>query len=263
LNKFISKAGHLLRTFGFSPNQFLPAVKGIPYYFRNKKELNKQLESSGSGFNITAYYPCFSDRFDKSGSIPLHYFYQDLYVARKLYGNSPKQHVDIGSRIDGFVAHTAVFREIEVIDIRDIKDTIPNVHFIRADLMADNFSYKNYCDSVSCLHTIEHFGLGRYGDPVNVNGHIRGLKNITGMLKPGGRLYLSTVIGSQRIEFDAHRVFSVRYLLELVQADYDIECFSYIDDNNNFFPSAELTEKNIDNNFNCHYGCGIFELIKK
>ncbi len=263
MNKFLSKAGHLLRTFGFSPNRFIPALKGIPYYFRNKKELKEQLTSSGSGFSISAYYPCFSDRFDKSGSMPLHYFYQDLYCARKLFKNNPHKHVDIGSRIDGFVAHAAVFREIEVIDIRDIKDKIPDVHFIRADLMSENFSYIDYCDSVSCLHTIEHFGLGRYGDPVNVNGHIRGLNNITMMLKHGGRLYLSTVIGPQRIEFDAHRVFSVRYLMDLVKADYEIECFSYIDDNNNFYPSAELTEKNIGNNFNCHYGCGIFELIKK
>ncbi|HOJ08129.1 MAG TPA: DUF268 domain-containing protein, partial [Ignavibacteriaceae bacterium] len=118
-------------------------------------------------------------------------------------------------------------------------------------------------DSVSCLHTIEHFGLGRYGDPVDVNGHLKGLKNITNMLKKNGRLYLSTVIGPQRIEFDAHRVFSVKYLIELIEENFIIENFSFIDDKNKLYISAELSEKNIQNNFNCSYGCGIFELIKK
>ena len=263
MNKFFSKAGHLVRTFGFSPRSIIPAVKGIPYYFRNKKELKKQLSQINPDFEITTYFPCFGDRFEKSGSVPLHYFYQDLYVARKLFENNPLKHVDIGSRIDGFVAHAAVYREIEVIDIRDINDEIPNVKFIRADLMSDHFSYVDYCDSVSCLHSIEHFGLGRYGDPVDVHGHIRGLQNITRMLRHGGRLYLSTVIGPQRIEFDAHRVFSIRYLIGLLEKDYRIECFSYIDDQNNFHPSAELTEDNINENFFCNYGCGIFELIRK
>ena len=30
------------------------------------------------------------------------------------------------------------------------------------------------CDSLSCLHTVEHIGLGRYGDPVNCDGHLVG-----------------------------------------------------------------------------------------
>ena len=250
-----------MRTFGFSPRHFFSAVKGIPFFFHNMKSIKSQL--SGSEFKISSYYPCFSDRFETSGSIPMHYFYQDLYVARRLYENNPHKHVDIGSRIDGFVAHVAVFREIEVIDIRDIKNTIPNVQFIRADLMSEDFGFAGYCDSISCLHTIEHFGLGRYGDPVNKDGHITGLKNISRMLKQGGRLYLSTVIGPQRIEFDAHRVFSVRYLIDHLEKTYRIENFSYIDDDNNFYPSAELTNDNVENNFHCNYGCGIFELIKK
>ena len=263
MKKLFSKTSLVIRSFGVSPGSFFPALKGIPYYFRNLRELKRQLSSGDSEFKISGYYPCLPDRFENSGSVPLHYFFQDLYVARRLYQNNPHKHVDIGSRLDGFVSHVAVFRAIEVIDIRDMKNNIPNVQFIRADLMADNFGYHDYCDSVSCLHTIEHFGLGRYGDPVNADGHILGLKNITGILKKGGRLYLSTVIGPQRIEFDAHRVFSVRYLIGLLEKDYSIERFSYVDDNNHFYPSAELSEKDIANNFNCNYGCGIFELVKK
>ena len=257
------KTTRLLSTLGFSPKQLILALKGFPYFFRNKKELRKQLSKSKIPFSITNYYPCPVDRFDQAGTIPLHYFHQDLYVARRLFENNPSKHVDIGSRLDGFIAHAAVFRQIEVMDIREIRNEIPNVIFLRTDLMSNDFGLNDYCDSVSCLHTIEHFGLGRYGDPVDINGHIKGLNNIVKMLKKNGRLYLSTVIGSQRIEFDAHRVFSVQYLIDLLDKNFSIERFSYIDDENNLHPSAELSEANINDNFGCNYGCGIFELIKK
>jgi hypothetical protein len=32
-----------------------------------------------------------------------------------------------------------------------------------------------YCDSLSCLHALEHFGLGRYGDPIDPRGHEKGI----------------------------------------------------------------------------------------
>ncbi len=254
---------NLLNTFGISPKQFFHSFRGIPYFFQNRREIKKQLTKADTPFRITDYYPCLNDRFDSAGIFPLHYFYQDLYVAQRLYKNNPQKHIDIGSRVDGFIAHVASFREIEVFDIRDIANSIPNVRFIKADLMSDNFNLINYCDSVSCLHAIEHFGLGRYGDTIDVNGYIKGIKNIVRILKKGGRFYFSTIIGPQRIEFDAHRVFSLNYLLELLENDFLMERFSYIDDENNFHNSPELSNNNIINNFYCNYGCGIFELIKK
>jgi len=67
---------------------------------------------------------------------------------------------------------------------------------------------------------MEHFGLGRYGDPVNYDGYLLGLNNLYQILKIGGKLYFSVPIGPQRIEFDAHRVFSLSYLLELFYGKY-------------------------------------------
>lgn len=82
------------------------------------------------------------------------------------------------------------------------------------------------------------------------------------MLKSGGMFYFSTPIGEQRIEFNAHRVFSVGFLLSLFTDDYELKSFSFIDDNNHFHPEAKLNDENIKNNFGCTYGCGIFELQK-
>ncbi len=263
MRNLFSKINYLLKSFGLSPGQFFLSLKSLPYFIRNVSKIKKQLAASEDhSFQIASYYPCLGDRFDKAGSIPLHYFHQDLYVAQRILQRSSYKHVDIGSRIDGFVAHMAASREIEVFDIRHITKQISNVHFIQADLMSDNFDLSNYCDSISCLHAIEHFGLGRYGDKVDVDGHIKGLNNITRMLTNGGRFYMSTVIGPQRIEFDAHRVFSVKYLLELFKESFTLERFSYIDDDNSLHISAELSKENISNNFSCYYGCGIFELVK-
>ena len=121
----------------------------------------------------------------------------------------------------------------------------------------------NYTDSISSLHAIEHFGLGRYGDPIDYYGHIKAIKNISEMLQKGGRFYFSVPIGSQRIEFNAHRVFSVQYLIDLLKENFLIEQFSYIDDKEDFYENIELTEELVETNFNCNFGCGIFELIKK
>jgi Caenorhabditis protein of unknown function, DUF268 len=260
--KIFSKTGTYLKSFGIFPKIFTNGLKGLTYYFSNKSELKKQIKESNGSFKITGTLPCPADRFENAGSIPLHYFHQDLLIAGKVFKNNPRKHVDVGSRIDGLIAHIASFRPVEVLDIRELKDSISNVKFIKADLMDSDFSISNYTDSLSCLHAIEHFGLGRYGDKVDLNGHLKGLDNLYNILENGGRFYLSTLIGPQRIEFDAHRVFSVKYLLDLFEHKYKIESFSYINDDNTLFENAPLTEENISNNFSCTYGCGIFEMTK-
>lgn len=159
--------------------------------------------------------PCLYDWFEEGGSTRNEYFWQDLYVARKISRASPRTHVDIGSRIDGFVAHVASFREIEVFDIRPVTSKIEGIVFKQADLMNPPPALAGYCDSLSCLHALEHFGLGRYGDPIDPLGSVAGLKNMTALLEPGGVFYLSVPIGIERVEFNAHRVFDPLKLVQL------------------------------------------------
>jgi hypothetical protein len=132
-----------------------------------------------------------------------------------IFESRPARHVDVGSRVDGFVAHVASFREIEVFDIRTITTQIPGVIFKQADLMKPVKGMAGYCDSLSCLHALEHFGLGRYGDPVDPLGFKHGLVNMASLLREGGVFYLSVPIGIERIEFNAHRVFDPRHIVEL------------------------------------------------
>jgi SAM-dependent methyltransferase len=238
-------------------------LKEFPAFLREYAEIRRQAEKVGKDFPFTKLYPCLEEKDGESGIIAEHYFLQDLFVAQKIFQINPSRHVDIGSRIDGFVAHVASFREIEVFDVRGQNLDIANIRFTRADLTAEDFSFVDYCDSLSCLHAMEHFGLGRYGDRLNYRGHLVGWDNMFRMLKQGGKFYFSVPIGEQRIEFNAHRVFSVAYLLHLMEGRYDIDSFSYINNENRLITHAVLDERSVGNNFGCHYGCGIFELTKR
>jgi SAM-dependent methyltransferase len=160
--------------------------------------------------------PCVHDWDEPGGMANSEYFLQDLLVARLVFRARPKKHVDIGSRVDGFVAHVASFREIEVFDVRPNDARVPGITFAQADFMRDT-ALRGYCDSVSCLHALEHFGLGRYGDPIDVDGPDRGLHSIARLLQPRGTLYLSVPVGRARVEFNAHRVFDPGRLVAAAQ----------------------------------------------
>lgn len=245
------------------PIKALRSLRGIWYYCNDFDILKGQELSSARVFAFGKQYPCLEERFAESGSASGHYFHQDLLVARRICANNPVTHVDVGSRIDGFVAHVASFRSIEVFDIRPLFNIIPNIKFRQTDLMAPvDETLENYCDSLSCLHALEHFGLGRYGDPVNYDGYILGLNNLSKILKKGGKLYLSIPIGPQRIEFNAHRVFSVSFLLECLSGKYALDQFSFVDDQGELHENVTITDKDLKKNFDCRYGCGIFEMTK-
>jgi SAM-dependent methyltransferase len=241
--------------------KLLKKINSYKLYLQNLKELKKQ-KANDVTFVFGKKRRFLKDRFQESGTMSGHYFHQDLYVARKIFQHKPIRHVDIGSRTDGFVAHVAVFREIEIFDIREQTKKVKNIIFKKADLTRLPDNLINYCDSISSLHAIEHFGLGRYNDPVDYYGYLKAIDNIARILGPGGIFYFSVPIGKQRIEFNAHRVFSVAYLLELLDKNFTIKSFSYVNDAGDFFEEVALTKDEIERNFGCWYGCGIFELIK-
>jgi SAM-dependent methyltransferase len=247
--------------FGIDPIKFISSLRGLPYFFVDFFYFIIQ-QSKRSDFRVTMIHPILYDRFESSGTMSGHYFHQDLYVAKEIYKRNPLRHIDIGSRIDGFVTHVAVFRKIEIIDIREQKNKAYNIHFTQADLMKLPSSLVEASDSVSCLHSIEHFGLGRYGDPIDCEGHIKAINNIHSILKRDGIFYFSTPIGPQRIEFNAQRVFSIDYLLDLIEDKFKVISFSYVDDKGEFFENTPLTDSEIKKNYNCLFGCGIFILKK-
>lgn len=242
---------------GFNPMNFLKTILFIPRYIYG---LIFFLKNSGE-IKIHTLYPQTLDYSDSSGVAKGHYFHQDIIVARWVYEDSPVRHVDIASRVDGFVSHLAVFREVEVFDIRRLSTNESNINFVQHDMMSP--SDISNIESISCLHSIEHFGLGRYGDPLDVNGHIKGFENICKMLKKGGVFYFSTPIGPLRIEFNAHRVFSISYIIDHFLKPNDMEVLqcTVVNDNSIILNDLDISQ-GIYDNFNCKYGVIILKLKK-
>lgn len=195
--------------FGIDLRKMLRSVRGLPRYARDFLRFR-----SGYAGRIELL-PCLHDWYEEGGATKSEYFWQDLLVARRIFEAKPEKHVDVGSLVGGFVAHVASFRGIEVFDVRPISTQIPGVTFRKADLMQPLAGMADYCDSLSCLHALEHFGLGRYGDPIDPRGFERGFANMAALLKQGGTFYLSVPIGIDRVEFNAHRVFDPRSIVKL------------------------------------------------
>ena len=252
----------LLASFGIQPKLIWASLKGWPFFRRELREIKRQLKNN-KDFTITRWYPVLRERWSTNGELTDHYFHEDLLVAQRIFENKPVLHVDVGSRVDGFVAHVASFRTIEVFDIRPQTTNVRNIRFVTADFMNIPASLTDYTDSLSSLNVIEHFGLGRYGDPIDADGHLKGLHHMHNVLKQGGKFYFSTPIGPQRIEFNAHRVFSMTYLMQLFEPLYHMDHFSFVDDGGVLHENEPLTPEKIKANLGCYFGFGIFEMTKK
>jgi hypothetical protein len=146
------------KLFGIDLAMIKNSLKGIRMYQSEYSEIKKQ-KGSDTTFPFGKDFPILADRYLSSGTMSGHYFHQDLLVAQKIFKNNPNNHIDIGSRTDGFVSHLAVFREVEIIDIRPQVSKTPNIVFKQADLMQLPDGMIDAYDSLSSLHAIEHFGF--------------------------------------------------------------------------------------------------------
>ncbi len=207
--------------------------------------------------------PCIHDWKDSAGSTSTEYFWQDLLVAQLIHQAQPRRHVDVGSRIDGFVAHVAAFRQIEVFDVRPLTSNIPGVVFKQADLMNQDAAMKGVTDSLSCLHALEHFGLGRYGDPINPAGFDLGMKSLAHLLETGGSLYLSCPAGNDVVFYNAHRALAphtVRQQAEL--AGLSLKRAWLFDSNAGHLTGPHMPEDVPDRPMGEHISLGIYEFLK-
>ena len=208
---------------------------------------------------IDSYYPILHDYSDISGVANGHYFHQDLLVSQFVFTAKPERHLDVASRVDGFVAHVASFRELDVLDIRPLPDSgHPNIRFVQADLMKPLPKFKGGYPSVSCLHALEHFGLGRYTDSINPDGHLIGFRAIGDLVALGGIFYISVPVGRSRVEFNAQRVFDPREIERWGVDEFHLERFDYVDDAGALHRLASPEDA-----IGLEFGCGIYTLRRK
>lgn len=202
---------NLTRQFGIDPVSLMRGLGGVPRYLKQLFSFILLIKR----FNIRVS-PALLDFRTNSGSSDGHYFWQDLLCAQWIFQVNPSKHFDIGSRIDGYIAHLLSFREVTLLDIRPNSLEIPNLKIVIGDAQEGLEEFSNLFDSVSSLHSIEHFGLGRYGDKLQVDGHESGLINIASCVKVGGLLYVSFPIGASKVEFNSQRIIDPLWPLKIL-----------------------------------------------
>ena len=243
--------------YGIDVRRAVRSIRNTPRFARTASAYHRQ-QSTAGGLPLSWRHvrPFLADAIDEAGALDSEYFYQDWWVAREVLRESPRTHLDIGSRIDGFLSHMLVFREIEFVDVRRVDLQIPGFHPIKGDARKLEMFDAESRDSISCLHALEHFGLGRYGDEIDPRGHERAAAEISRVLARRGYAYVSVPVGRERLEFNGQRVFAPDTVQKMFST-LTLERFCAIDDGGQFVedadPSAYAAARD---------ACGIFKFFK-
>lgn len=207
--------------------------------------------------SIFDFYPQIKDRTIKT-SFDRHYVYHTSWAVRKVKEFNPQKHVDISSTLY-FCGTLSAYIPVDFYDYRPAELKLFNLQSKHADLTQLPFE-NDSIHSLSCMHTVEHIGLGRYGDPIDPEGDIRACSELSRVLQPGGQLIFVTPIGKSKIEFNAHRIYSFEQVLELFP-NLQLKEFSIVTDlpeQGDFIEHANpeiVTDQN--------YACGLFTFTKK
>jgi len=221
------------------------------YQFLRFRSLSRGSGRSGS-VRWRDQFPCLSDatgttRFDR------HYVYHSAWAARVLAATRPAVHVDISSSLY-FVTNLSAFIPVEFYDYRPASISLPGLTSGRADLCDLPFADASV-QSLSCMHVVEHIGLGRYGDPLDPCGDLKAMAELQRVVAADGTLLFVVPVGAPRTCFNAHRIYSYDQILTAF-ADLKLVEFALICDDAEgggllVAPSPAVVARQ-------PYGCGCF-----
>lgn len=202
------------------------------------------------------YYPCLHDKTSNTDFEP-HYTYHPAWAARVLAELKPEFHVDISSTLS-FCTIASAFCKIKFFDFRPASIYLDNLEIGRADLTKLHFD-DNSIKSLSCMHVVEHIGLGRYGDLVDPQGDVKAINELTRVLAFGGSLLFVVPVGMQKLAFNAHRIYSYSQVISYFP-NLSLKQFVLIPDEATktgivYNASEEIVNRQ-------KWGCGCFWFVK-
>ncbi|MCR4303906.1 MAG: DUF268 domain-containing protein [Gallionella sp.] len=227
---------------------------GILYLPRFFIHWHRYAKSAGAQkIRVLDLQPCLGD-WSTHTPFDAHYFYQGAWLARRVCSAKVAQHVDIGSSV---LTMSVLSAQVETtfVDYRPLKVSLPGLTSIAGNIMDLPFADSSV-NSLSCLHVIEHIGLGRYGDPIDPQGSVKAANELQRIVSSGGKIFLSLPIGRERICFNAHRVHAPASVLEMFPQMRLVE-FSYVDDDGRYHEDKPVEAAN-----RLEYGCGLFQFKK-
>lgn len=232
----------------------LNTLKKYNQFKSSFKEKSTLLADNRFTCNWQDIWPCLHEATDTT-AFDAHYIYHPAWASRILAKTKPTLHIDISSTLN-FNAIVSAFIPIKFYDYRPAHLNLSNLTCDSANLLKLPFTDCSI-ESLSCMHVVEHIGLERYGDAFDPRGDLKAIKELCRVLKIGGQLLFVVPIGERaRIQYNAHRIYTYKYILEYFKELELIE-FAFITDDGQFIELA--TEKDTKNQ---KYGCGCF-LFKK
>jgi SAM-dependent methyltransferase len=219
----------------------------------------KRLSKKQGRFSIK-FTDLFPQLFDNTGKTHFdpHYTYHPAWAARIVAAIKPTKHIDISSILH-FSTLVSAFVPVEFYDYRPAEVRLDNLACKKGDLTALPFP-DNSVESISCMHTIEHVGLGRYGDPIDPDGDIKAITELIRVVKPGGTLIFVTPVGKPKIMYNAHRIYSYEQVTNLFPG-MALKEFSLVPDD--FKTHGLITHADKDMVKSQSYACGCFWFVKK
>ena len=240
-------------------------LKKLKLYFKSKKVNNtfynnylllKSLEQqtiTRFEFNSQNFHPCLNDNTALTG-FDRHYVYHPAWAMRIVKEINPKKHIDISSTLH-FCANLSTFIPVDFYDFRPAKLELNNLKSLQGNLLNLPFA-SNSIESISCMHTVEHIGLGRYGDPLDYDGDIKAINELKRVVAVGGNLLFVTPIGANNlICFNAHRIYTKELVLQLF-CDLELVEFTLIPENED--DGGLVTNPNNELLSAQKYACGCF-----
>jgi SAM-dependent methyltransferase len=221
-------------------------------YLRYKK-LDKKRRFAVPIGNV---YPCIKDKTITTG-FDRHYVYHTSWAARIVKKINPKRHVDISSSLY-FCGILSAFIPVDFYDYRPANIGLDNLTSQRGDLMSLPFPSNSIC-SISCMHTVEHIGLGRYGDFLDSEGDLKAINELKRVVAKGGSLLFVVPVGKPLIAWNAHRIYAYEQIISAFEG-FSLKEFSLIPENESRGGLIRNADPKLVKNEN--YACGCFWFIK-
>lgn len=195
----------------------------------------------------SARYAMLDDRMPQTPFEP-HYMYHPAWAARIIARNKPRRHVDVASALQ-FCSIVSAFVPVDFYDIRPASLALSGLVSKSGDLMALPFEDESI-ESLSCMHVVEHVGLGRYGDPLDPDGDLKAMSELARVLAKGGSLLFVVPVGKPAIRYNAHRIYDFDQIQRQFSS-FELMNFALVDDEGNFLEEATPGQANEQ-----AYGCG-------
>ncbi len=240
---------------------FRIAKTGVLYsgFIRDYVRFRRALIATGPRFTCSwsDRYPCLHDKTSAT-SFDRHYVYHPAWAARVLSSTRPRYHVDISSSLH-FSTLVSAFIPTIFLDYRPANLAISGLTEGAADLCGLSLP-DDSVPSLSCMHVIEHIGLGRYGDKLDPEGDLKAIAELKRVLAPGGNLLIVVPVGRPRIMFNAHRVYAYEQVVERF-SEMELKEFALVPDSAQDGGLIRDASESLSDRQS--YGCGCFWFQKR